>query len=75
MLEVGASEFLSQLRPNLDSHLHELVDSVLDNLFHLPAEEHVTASNECVYRDSDRTTRRQGVYFQKCACLHAQQRI
>ena len=48
-LEVGAVEFLSQLRPNLDSGLHKIVDAILDNLFHLPTANAEVHSAECVY--------------------------
>ena len=53
LLEVGAVEFLSQLRPNVNGELHAQVDAILDNLFHLPDEEHTYETNECVYVYSD----------------------
>lgn len=34
--EVGAVEFLTQLSPNVDPHLRTSVDSIFDQLFHLP---------------------------------------
>lgn len=48
-LEVGAVEFLSQLRPNLDPGLHKIVDAILDNLFHLPTANTEVHSVECTY--------------------------
>ena len=49
-VDIGAVDFLSQLRPNVDSSLHRVIDSILDNLFHLPAasvDDHV--QHECIY--------------------------
>nr|XP_055038257.1 rotatin isoform X4 [Misgurnus anguillicaudatus] len=34
--DVGAVEFLTQLSPNVDPHLRTTVDSIFDQLFHLP---------------------------------------
>ncbi|KAI7792817.1 putative rotatin, partial [Triplophysa rosa] len=34
--DVGAVEFLTQLSPNVDPHLRTSVDSIFDQLFHLP---------------------------------------
>jgi len=48
-LEVGAVEFLSQLRPNLDPGLHKVVDAILDNLFHLPTADTGAHAAECIY--------------------------
>lgn len=48
-LEVGAVEFLSQLRPSLDSGLQKIVDAILDNLFHLPTANAEVHSAECIY--------------------------
>ncbi|XP_053570848.1 rotatin [Bombina bombina] len=38
LLEIGAVDFFSQLRPNLEPNLQSLVDDILDSLFHLPSE-------------------------------------
>jgi len=51
-VDIGAVDFLSQLRPNVDPSLHRVIDSILDNLFHLPtvtsADSH--GQHECIYR-------------------------
>jgi len=61
-VDIGAVEFLSQLRPNVDPTLHHTIDSILDNLFHLPTTLTAVADaaaadgsyggggqNECIY--------------------------
>ena len=51
-MDIGAVEFLTQLRPNVDSSLHRVIDSILDNLFHLPTvsgDDH-GGQHECIYQ-------------------------
>uniref|UniRef100_A0A8C5R8E3 Rotatin n=1 Tax=Leptobrachium leishanense TaxID=445787 RepID=A0A8C5R8E3_9ANUR len=38
LLEIGAVDFFSQLRPNIDPNLQAIVDGILDGLFLLPNE-------------------------------------
>ncbi|KAM4689397.1 rotatin [Discoglossus pictus] len=38
LIEIGAVDFFSQLRPNVEPNLQALVDGILDGLFHLPTE-------------------------------------
>uniref|UniRef100_A0A8D0GZR8 Rotatin N-terminal domain-containing protein n=1 Tax=Sphenodon punctatus TaxID=8508 RepID=A0A8D0GZR8_SPHPU len=38
LVSIGAVEFLSQLRPNVDPNLQAVVDGILDGLFLLPSE-------------------------------------
>ncbi|XP_056377432.1 rotatin [Hyla sarda] len=38
LIDIGAVDFLSQLRPNLEPNLQALVDDILDGLFLLPTE-------------------------------------
>ena len=47
-VDIGAVEFLSQLRRNVEPSLHGLIDSILDNLFHLPTVD--SAQRECLYQ-------------------------
>jgi len=57
-VDIGAVEFLSQLRPNIDPSLHRLIDSILDNLFHLPTTAVTTddrAQHECIYQHRHNT--------------------
>ena len=35
-VDVGAIEFISQLKPNVNETLHKLIDGILDNLYHIP---------------------------------------
>ena len=35
-MDVGAIEFLTQLRQNGKESLHEVIDTILDNLYHIP---------------------------------------
>ncbi|XP_037236561.1 rotatin isoform X2 [Falco rusticolus] len=37
MIGIGAAEFFSQLRPNVDPNLQALIDGILDGLFFLPS--------------------------------------
>lgn len=37
MVEIGAVEFFSQLRPNVDPNLQAIVDGIVDGLFFLPS--------------------------------------
>ena len=66
-VDIGAVEFLSQLRPNVDSSLHHTIDSILDNLFHLPTTLAAAAAadndggagggqHECIYQHHQHTT-------------------
>jgi hypothetical protein len=50
-IDVGAIDFLSHLRPNLDKSLHTAIDMILDNLFHLPAYDPNANAHtaECIY--------------------------
>ncbi|XP_019380164.1 PREDICTED: rotatin isoform X1 [Gavialis gangeticus] len=38
LIGIGAVEFFSQLRPNVDSNLQAVIDGILDGLFRLPSE-------------------------------------
>ncbi|XP_071593170.1 rotatin isoform X4 [Heliangelus exortis] len=38
LLEIGAVEFFSQLRPNVDPNLQAIIDGIVDGLFFLPSE-------------------------------------
>ena len=49
-VDIGGVEFLNQLRPNVTLTLHKLIDTTLDNLFHLPADQHVQHTGECIYQ-------------------------
>ncbi|KAM8967857.1 rotatin isoform 2-T2 [Pelodytes ibericus] len=49
LIEIGAVDFLSQLRPNVEPNLQALVDGILDGLFLLPTEvphSSITSSHE-----------------------------
>ncbi|XP_064006375.1 rotatin [Pogoniulus pusillus] len=37
MVEIGAVEFFSQLRPNVDPNLQAIIDGIVDGLFYLPS--------------------------------------
>uniref|UniRef100_A0A8C8B710 Rotatin n=1 Tax=Otus sunia TaxID=257818 RepID=A0A8C8B710_9STRI len=37
MIEIGAVEFFSQLRPNVDPNLQAIIDGIVDGLFFLPS--------------------------------------
>ena len=49
-MDIGAVEFLTQLRTNADQSLHVLIDEVLDQLFHLPMMQQHRHANECIYK-------------------------
>jgi len=49
-LNIGAVEFLTQLRTNADQSLHQLIDEILDQLFHLPMIGQHRHANECIYK-------------------------
>lgn len=49
-VDIGAVEFLNQLRPNIEPVLHKTVDAILRNIFHLPAMEPLRHQQECVYQ-------------------------
>lgn len=37
MVEIGAVEFFSQLRPNVDPNLQAIIDGIVDGLFFFPS--------------------------------------
>lgn len=50
LLDVGAVDFLTQLRTNLDPAHQNTVDAILNNLFHLPSVETSQHLPECIYQ-------------------------
>lgn len=36
LMDVGAVEFLTQLSPSVEEELQAIIDSIIDQLFHLP---------------------------------------
>lgn len=44
LVDIGAVDFLSELRPHLDSGMHIAIDNILENLMKLPASSCVSHS-------------------------------
>ena len=51
LLSIGAIEFLSHLRQDVDPELHQCVDSVIHQLLSLPQEDAVDHNQQCLYKD------------------------
>lgn len=51
MLSIGAIEFLSHLRQDVDPELHQSVDSVMHQLLSLPQDDAVDHNQQCLYKD------------------------
>lgn len=51
LLSIGAIEFLSHLRQDVDPELHRCVDSVMHQLLSLPQDDAVDHNQQCLYKD------------------------
>lgn len=51
LLSIGAVEFLSHLRQDVDPELHQNVDNVIHQLLSLPQEDAVDHSWQCLYEE------------------------
>jgi len=51
LLNIGAIEFLSHLRQDVDPELHRCVDSVVHQLLSLPQDNAVDHNQQCLYKD------------------------
>ena len=51
LLSLGAVEFLSHLRQDVDTELHLSVDNVIHQLLSLPQEDAVDHSQQCLYKE------------------------
>lgn len=55
LLEIGAVDFLTQLRASISDDVHRSIDAILDNLFHLPTTNLRSELGECTYRQDSAT--------------------
>lgn len=51
LLSIGAIEFLSHLRQDVDPELHRSIDSVIHQLLSLPQDDAVDQDQQCLYKD------------------------
>ena len=51
LLSIGAIEFLSHLRQDVDPELHSGIDSVIHQLLSLPQDDAVDHNQQCLYKD------------------------
>lgn len=51
LLSIGAIEFLSHLRQDVDPELHRSIDSVIRQLLSLPQDDAVDHDQQCLYKD------------------------
>ena len=51
LLSIGAIEFLSHLRQDVDPELHQSIDSVIHQLLSLPQDDAVDHDQQCLYKD------------------------
>lgn len=51
LLSIGAIEFLSHLRQDVDPELHQSVDNVIHQLLSLPQDDTVDHNQQCLYKD------------------------
>lgn len=50
-MSIGAIEFLSHLRQDVDPELHQSVDNVIHQLLSLPQDNAVDHNQQCLYKD------------------------
>lgn len=51
LLSIGAIEFLSHLRQDVDPELHRGIDSLIHQLLSLPQDDAVDHNQQCLYKD------------------------
>ena len=51
LLSIGAVEFLSHLRQDVDPDLHQSVDNVIHQLLSLPQDDAVDHNQQCLYKE------------------------
>ncbi|KAJ7384921.1 hypothetical protein OS493_018608 [Desmophyllum pertusum] len=51
LLSIGAIEFLSHLRQDVDPELHQSVDNVIHQLLSLPQDDAVDHDQQCLYKE------------------------
>ena len=51
LLSIGAIEFLSHLRQDVDPELHQSIDNVIHQLLSLPQDDAVDHNQQCLYKD------------------------